>query len=49
MKSFSDSEFYGESNGSTFVLAQVLVPEISRLGLKVKKGVWPKNVDEVIS
>jgi hypothetical protein len=42
MKSFSDSEFYGESNGATIVIAQILLPEISRLGLKVKKGVWPK-------
>jgi hypothetical protein len=42
MKTFCDSELYGESNGATFVIAQILVPEISRIGLKVKKGCGQK-------
>jgi hypothetical protein len=41
--SFSESEFYAESNGGSFVNRLPLVTEIARLGLKVKKGCGQKS------
>jgi hypothetical protein len=38
MTSFSDSEFYCESNGGTPVTRRLPVPEISRVGFCDKKG-----------
>ena len=44
----SDSKFYCESNGGIFVTRRLPVPEISRVGFQVEKGVWPTIFDDVI-
>jgi hypothetical protein len=49
MPSVPESKFYCEFNHGIVVTRQLPVPEISRIGFQVQKGVWPKIFDDVIS